>query len=55
MDDAKVENGNISIAVNFISEQILGDNEEDIVKNKDTWVFEQPDSSKGPVWMLVST
>ena len=55
VDDAKVENGNITIAVNFISEQILGDNEEDIVKNKDTWVFEKPESSKGPVWMLVST
>ena len=55
VDDAKVENGNITIAVNFISEQILGDNEEDIVKNKDTWVFEKPESSKGPFWMLVST
>ena len=28
VDDAKVENGMIIIAVNFISEQILGDNEE---------------------------
>ena len=55
VDDAKVENGNITIGVNFISEQILSDNEEDIVKNKDTWVFEKPESSKGPVWMLVST
>ena len=55
VDDAKVESGNITIGVNFISEQILGDNEEDIVKNKDTWVFEKPESSKGPVWMLVST
>ena len=55
VDDAKVENGNIIIGVNFISEQILSDNEEDIVKNKDTWVFEKPESSKGPVWMLVST
>ena len=55
VDDAKVENGNITIGVNFISEQILGDNEEDIVKNKDTWVFEKPESSKGPVWILVST
>ena len=55
VDDAKVEDGNITIGVNFISEQILGDNEEDIVKNKDTWVFEKPESSKGPVWMLVST
>ena len=55
VDDAKVENGNITIGVNFISEQILSDNEEDIVKNKDTWVFEKPESSKEPVWMLVST
>jgi len=53
--DAKVENGYITIGVNFISEQILDDNEEDIVKNKDTWVFEKPESSKGPVWLLVST
>ena len=55
IDDAKVENGQITIAVNFISEQILSDNEEDIVKNKDTWVFEKPENSKGPAWMLVST
>ena len=55
IDDAKVENGKITIAVNFISEQILGDNEEDVVKNKDTWVFEKPQSSSGPAWILVST
>ena len=55
IDDAKVENGKITIAVNFISEQILSDNEEDIVKNKDTWVFEKPENSKGPAWTLVST
>ena len=30
-------------------------NEEDIVKNKDTWVFEKPENSNGPAWMLVST
>ena len=36
IEDAKVEGGKITIAVNFISEQILGDNEENIVKNKDT-------------------
>ena len=35
IEDAKVEGGKITIAVNFISEQILGDNEENIVKNKD--------------------
>jgi len=55
VDDAKVENGKITIGVNFISEQILSDNEEDIVKNKDTWVFEKPENSKEPAWTLVST
>ena len=37
IDDARVENGKITIAVNFISEQILGDNDEDIVKNKELY------------------
>jgi len=55
IDDAKVENGKIIIAVNFISEQILSNNEEDIVKNKDTWVFEKPENSSGPTWTLIST
>ena len=55
IDDAKVESGKITIGVNFISEQILSDNEEDIVKNKDTWIFEKPENSNGPAWTLVST
>ena len=55
IDDASVENGIITIGVNFISEQILSDNEEDIVKNKDTWVFEKPENSSGPAWTLIST
>ena len=55
IDDASVENGIITIGVNFISEQILSDNEEDIVKNKDTWVFEKLENSKEPAWTLVST
>ncbi len=55
IEDAKVENGKISIAVNFISEQIIDDNEESIVKNKDTWIFEKPENSSGPAWLLVST
>ena len=55
VEDAKVEGGIISIAVNFTSEQILSDNEDSIVKNKDTWVFEKPESSTGPAWLLVST
>ena len=55
IDDAKVENGKITISVNFISEQVLGDNEEDVIKNKDTWVFEKPEKSSGPAWTLIST
>ena len=55
VEDAKVEAGKISIAVNFTSEQILSDNEDSIVKNKDTWVFEKPESSTSPAWLLVST
>ena len=55
IDDAKVESGKITIGVNFISEQILSDNEEDTVKNKDTWVFEKPENSKEPAWTLIST
>ena len=55
IEDAKVENGKISIAVNFVSEQITGDNEESVVKNKDTWIFEKPENSNGPAWTLVST
>ena len=26
-----------------------------IVKNKDTWVFEKPENSNEPAWTLVST
>ena len=55
VEDARVEDGKISIAVNFTSEQIMSDNEDSVVKNKDTWVFEKPESSTGPEWLLVST
>ena len=55
VEDAKVDGGLITISVNFISEQIIGDNEEQILKNKDTWVFEKPTNSKNPIWTLVST
>ena len=55
IDDAKVENEKIIISVNFISEQILSDNEDDIVKNRDTWVFEKLKNSSGPAWTLIST
>ena len=52
---AKVENSKITIAVNFISEQILNENEEQVVKNKDTWVFERSVNSNSPAWTLIST
>ena len=55
IDDAKVESGKITIGVNFISEQILSNNEENIIKNKDTWIFEKPANSNTPIWTLVST
>ena len=55
IEDAKVENGKISIAVNFTSEQIVSENEESLVKNKDTWIFEKLETSTSPAWLLVST
>lgn len=55
VDDAKVENGKIIISINFISEQIINENEENIVKNNDTWVFEKLESSNEPTWTLIST
>ena len=53
--DAKVENNTISISVNFISEQMLNNDEGSIVKNKDTWTFEKPANSPSPIWILTQT
>ena len=53
--DAKVENDTISISVNFISEQMLNNDEGSIVKNKDTWTFEKPRNSSSPIWILTQT
>ncbi len=53
--DAKVENDIISISVNFISEQMLNNDEGSIVKNKDTWTFEKPTNSSSPIWILTQT
>ena len=50
--DAKVENDTISISVNFISEQMLNNDEGSIVKNKDTWTFEKPVNSSSPIWIF---
>ena len=53
--DAKVDNNTISISINFISEQMLGDDEGKIVKNKDTWTFEKTINSSSPIWILTQT
>ena len=53
--DAKVENNIISISVNFISEQMLNNDEGSIVKNKDIWTFEKPTNSSSPIWILTQT
>ncbi len=53
--DAKVENDTISISVNFISEQMLNNDEGSIVKNKDTWTFEKKVNSSSPIWILTQT
>ncbi len=55
VEDAKVENNIISISVNFVSEQMLNDDEGKIVKNKDTWTFEKPSDSTSPMWILTQT
>ena len=53
--DAKVENNTISISVNFISEQMLNNDEGSISKNKDTWTFEKSVNSSSPIWILTQT
>ena len=52
IEDAKVENNTISISVNFISEQMLNNDEGSIAKNKDTWTFEKQINSSSPIWLL---
>ena len=55
VEDAKVENGLISISINFISEQMLNNDEGKIIKNKDTWTFEKAANSSSPKWVLTQT
>ena len=55
VENAKVENKTISISLNFISEQMLNNDEGKIVKNKDTWTFEKPTNSSSPIWILTQT
>ena len=53
--DAKVENDTITISVNFISEQMLNNDEGSIVKNKGAWTIETPVNSSSPIWTLTQT
>ena len=53
--EAKVEDNVISISINFISEQMLNNDEGKIIKNKDTWTFEKPVNSSSPKWILTQT
>ena len=55
IDDARVNQGNISISVKFISEQLIDNKEDNIIKNQDTWTFEKKIESKSSVWTLTST
>tara|TARA_B100000686_G_C16680523_1_gene911651 strand:+ start:434 stop:1012 length:579 start_codon:yes stop_codon:yes gene_type:complete len=55
IEDAKAENGKITISVRFISEQMIDNKEDSIVKNQDVWVFEKPIKSSSPAWILIST
>ena len=55
VEDAKVENNIISISLNFISEQMLNNDEGKIIKNRDTWTFEKPVNSSTPIWILTQT
>ncbi len=55
VEEAKVENNTISISINFVSEQMLNNDEGKIVKNKDMWTFEKPVNSPNPIWILTQT
>ena len=55
IENASVQNNMISISINFISEQMLNDDEGKIIKNKDTWTFEKPVNSSSPIWILTQT
>ena len=55
VENAKVENNTISISINFVSEQMLNNDEGKIVKNKDTWTFEKPVNTPSPKWILTQT
>ena len=55
IEDARVDSGKITISVKFVSEQMIDNKEDSIVKNQDIWVFEKPIKSNSPAWILIST
>ncbi|MBI04320.1 MAG: hypothetical protein CMI96_00715 [Pelagibacteraceae bacterium] len=55
VQDANISQEKITISVNFISEQIINNDEGSIIKKKDTWTFEKHISSKSPIWILSAT
>ena len=55
IDNFRLQNNIISISINFVSEQMLNNDEGKIIKNKDTWTFEKPVSSSSPIWILTQT
>ena len=55
IEDAKVKDNTISISVNFVSEQMLNNDEGKIVKNRDKWTFEKKINSSSPIWILTQT
>ena len=55
IESAKVESGKIIISVKFVSEQLINNDEDKIVKNQDVWTFEKEVKSKSPIWLLTST
>ena len=50
-----LESYDVRSSVNFISEQMLNNDETSIIKNKDTWTFEKPEKSTNPKWILTNT
>ena len=55
VDDVVVENSIIKITVSFLSEQFKNNDENTVIKKRDTWTFEKPTKSKNPNWLLSST
>jgi len=55
VEDAKIENNVVKITLRFISEQLINNDENTILKKQDLWTFEKKADSKNPEWILAST